>query len=110
MRINRIVDAGLRTCALASATVGTLTAIGLGLAGAATAAPAVPGSAQDVISSLQAQGYSVQVNGTADYPMSACTVTGVTGMSDSNVDAAGRLLDPTKFTTAHVDITCPDDH
>jgi hypothetical protein len=101
MRINRIIH---------TATLGALAAVGLGLAGAATAASAVPGKAQDTISGLQAQGYSVQVNGTADNPMSECTVTGVTGMSDSNVDAAGRLLDPTKFTTAHVDISCPDDH
>jgi hypothetical protein len=110
MRINRITQTGLRTWALTTATAGTLAAVGLGLAGAAAAASTTSGNAQDTISSLQAQGYSVQVNGTADNPMSECTVTGVTGLSDSNVDAAGRLLDPTRFTTAHVDISCPDDH
>jgi hypothetical protein len=110
MRINRIVYTGLNSCALSTATVGALAAVGLVLAGAATAASTVDGSAQDTISSLQAEGYSVQVNGTANDPMTECTVTGVTGLSDSNVDAAGRLLDPTKFTTAHVDISCPDVH
>ncbi|MDT5339225.1 MAG: hypothetical protein QOD90_4730 [Mycobacterium sp.] len=110
MRINEVIHTGLTSCVFKTATVGALAAAGLALAGAATAASTVYGNAQDTISGLQAQGYSVQVNGTADDPMTECTVTGVTGLSDSNVDAAGRLLDPTKFTTAHVDITCPDVH
>ena len=77
MRLNRITHTGLRTWALTTATAGTLAAAGLGLAGAAAAASTASGNAQDTISSLQAQGYSVQLDGMADNPMSECTVTGV---------------------------------
>ena len=43
-------------------------------------------------------GYSVQINGTVSGPLSQCIATGVHGLSNS---------DPTVFTTAYVDISCP---
>jgi hypothetical protein len=46
----------------------------LGLAGAAGAAPSGFGNAQDTVNALQAQGYNVQLNGAAVYPLSSCKV------------------------------------
>ena len=43
-------------------------------------------------------GYAVQINGRVSGPLSQCIVTGVHGLSNS---------DPTVFTTAYVDISCP---
>ncbi len=43
-------------------------------------------------------GYNVQLNGTVSGPLSQCIATGVHGVADSN---------PTVFTTAYVDVSCP---
>lgn len=79
---------------------GALAATALGLAGAAAAASTGGSSAADTVSSLQAQGYNVQLNGSATAPLSQCAVTGVHG------DSPGRI-DSTQFTTVYVDISCP---
>ena len=50
-------------------------------------------------------GYAVQINGTVSGPLSQCIVTGVHGLSNS--DQSGHRIDPTVFTTAYVDISCP---
>jgi hypothetical protein len=89
-------------CVVAVATVG--------LAGAAAAAPANSfpsyGNAQDTINALKAQGYNVQLNGAAVYPLSGCKVTGVEGLSNSNINSAGAKIDQTQLTTVYVDISC----
>ena len=64
---------------ITAATVGALAATALGLAGAAAAAPTGGSSASDTVSSLQAQGYNVQLNGSVTAPLSQCIVTGVNG-------------------------------
>ena len=74
---------------------GVLAAIAVSLAGAAAAAP-VGGRADDAINTLQSQGYSVQINGAATAPMSACTVTNV-----------AELAGTEPVGTAYVDIACP---
>ena len=51
------------------------------------------GSAPDVISQLQSQGYQVQLNGQPNGALSQCTVTGVHPSSP----------------TAYVDLDCPGD-
>ncbi len=79
---------------------GALAATALGLAGAAAAMP-TGSSAADTVSSLQAQGYNVQLNGPATAPLSQCAVTGTHG------DSPGRI-DSTQFTTVYVDISCPN--
>jgi hypothetical protein len=89
--------------------IGVLLAASLGSPAAALAAPGGPGgfgNAQDTINALQAQGFNVQLNGAAVYPLSGCKVTGIEGMHDSNVDSNGSIIDPTKFTTVYVDISC----
>jgi hypothetical protein len=90
-------------------TVTILAAAALGPSNAAAAAPSGPGgfgNAQDTINSLQAQGFNVQLNGAAVYPLSGCKVTGIEGLHDSNVNSAGAIIDPTEFTTVYVDISC----
>ncbi|BBZ28925.1 hypothetical protein MMAD_32200 [Mycolicibacterium madagascariense] len=110
MRHTNFARVGIRTCAITTTIIGTLAAVGLGLASTATAASTDTGNAQDTISSLHTQGFDVRINGSADDPISECTVTDVHGMSDSNVDSSGQLIDDTHFTTVYVDISCPDDH
>jgi hypothetical protein len=90
----------MKTIITTAAIVGALTATALGSAGAAAAAPMGGGSASDAVSSLQAQGYSVQLNGSVTAPLSECTVTGVHG------DSAGPV-DPTRLNTVYVDVSCP---
>jgi hypothetical protein len=79
---------------------GALAATALGLAGAAAAAP-TGSSAADTVTSLQAEGYNVQLNGSATAPLSQCAVTGVHGDSLGGIDS-------TQFTTVYVDIYCPN--
>jgi hypothetical protein len=86
---------------ITATTVGALAAAALGLAGAAAAAPSGGSSAGDTVKNLQAQGYNVQLNGSATAPLSQCIVTGVHG------EPAGRI-DPTQFTTVYVDVNCPN--
>ena len=85
---------------ITTATVGILAATALGLAGAAAAAPLEGASAADTIKSLQDQGYSVQINGLANAPLSKCRVTGVHGLS-------GTMVGSAEFDTVYVDISCP---
>jgi hypothetical protein len=83
-----------------------LTATTLGLASPAAAAPSGLGNAQDTINALQNQGFNVILNGAAVYPLSTCKVTGIEGLNSSNIDASGQRIDPTKFDTVYVDISC----
>jgi hypothetical protein len=90
----------MKNFAIAAGAAGVLAAAALGLAGVAAAAPTGPGSAGDVVNSLQAQGYSVQFNGAMTAPLSDCLVTGV----HPTVSGAAN---PTQLTTVYVDISCP---
>ena len=89
----------MKKFAITTSIFGALAATALGLAGAAAAVP-TGSSAAETVSSLQAQGYNVQLNGSATAPLSQCAVTGVHG------DSPGRI-DSTQFTTVYVDIACP---
>ena len=86
-----------------TATVGALGAGALGLAGMANAAAVTPygNTAAATIQNLQAQGYNVQINGSAAVPLSRCAVTGVEGLGSGQPD-------PTRSNTVYVDIDCPD--
>ena len=88
----------MKTFAVTAATVGALAATALGLAGAAAAAPLGGSSASDAVSSLQAQGYNVVLNGSVTAPLSECTVTDVHG---------DFPVDPTRLNTVYVDVSCP---
>jgi len=89
---------------ITTATVGILAATAVGLAGAAAAAPLGGSNAADTVNTLKAQGFSVQLNGTANVPLSRCTATGVNGLPDAH--KAGQI--ETQSTTVYVDISCPD--
>jgi hypothetical protein len=82
------------------------------LAFAATAQAATLGgsSADTAINDLQARGYNVQLNlnGTRDVPVSACTVTGVHGLP--NNAPVGATAPATGLTTVDVDVVCPPDN
>jgi hypothetical protein len=89
--------------------IAILAAVGLtavGSVGAAVAAPSGFGNAQDTVNALQSQGFNVVLNGAAVYPLSSCKVTGIEGLNSSNVDSSGQRIDPTKFDTVYVDISC----
>jgi hypothetical protein len=90
------------TLGLTFAAATTFTAATLGLAGIAAAAPTGGGNAADAVSTLQAQGYSVQINGSALTPLSECIATGVHGVPNS-VDSSAQH----SFTTVYVDVSCP---
>jgi hypothetical protein len=96
------------TPAIAAATAGAWAVAALGLASPAGAVdgPGGYGNAQDTINALQAQGFNVQLNGAAVYPLSGCKVTGIEGMHNDNINSAGAIIDPTKSTTVWVDISC----
>jgi hypothetical protein len=83
---------------IAIAVAGILTAGSLAVAPTAAAAPTGGSNAADTVKTLRDMGYDVQLNGTVSGPLSQCITTGVHGVADSN---------PTAFTTAYVDISCP---
>jgi hypothetical protein len=84
------VTAGI-LCALATTAIGH--------ASVAVATPTGGSSAGDVVKLLEAQGYSVQINGSVTVPLSQCLVTGIHG------DTVKK--DPTQFSTVYVDVSCP---
>jgi hypothetical protein len=96
------------TPAIAAATAGAWAVAALGLASPAGAVGGFGGygNAQDTVNALQAQGFNVQLNGAAVYPLSWCKVTGIEGMRNDNVDSSGAIIDRTKLTTVYVDILC----
>jgi len=99
----------LKTFILAVACVGAATTTTLGLSDTAAAAPSGFsnfGNAQDTVNALQAKGYNIILNGASVYPLSSCKVIGVEGLNNSNIDSAGSRIDPTKFDTVYVDISC----
>jgi hypothetical protein len=74
--------------AIIAATSGVLALTALGLASQAAAVPTGAGSAADTVKSLQADGYTVQINGATTSPLSECTVTAVHPGSTVYVDIA----------------------
>jgi hypothetical protein len=96
----------MRGLAIGAATFGMLAAATLGLAGAAGAAPTGGSNAADAVNQLRAEGYSVQINGDQNAPLSECTVTGVSGLSGTN--STGQAVVP-MGSTVFVGVACNDD-
>jgi hypothetical protein len=79
--------------------------IGLGAissAGVVSAAPSGVGNAQDTVNALEADGYTVQLNGNPVGPLSMCSVTGVHGLPN-DPPVSGQ---PLRLTTVYVDLDC----
>ena len=99
----------MRTFTIAAAGIGTFAVTALGIASEAAAAPSGFsnfGNAQDTVNALQAKGYNVQINGAIVVPLSGCKVIGVEGLDNDNIDSTGARIDPMKFDTVYVDISC----
>ena len=80
----------MKKLGIGTALVGGLATAVIGLAAPAVAAPSGPGSAQDTISELQAQGYKVIVNRVGTTPLDQATVVSVRpGQTYAGVDATG---------------------
>jgi hypothetical protein len=95
-----------RTTLFAAAIV---TAAALASAGVATAAPSGPSRAEDVVRTLQADGYNVIVNRVGTGQLSSCTVRSVQpGQTYSTTDSRGGSSPAvTVFAkTMHVDLAC----
>jgi hypothetical protein len=78
-----------------------LGAAALGLAGTAAAFPNA-GTAEDVVDSLEAEGYNVQVNGLVQVPLKQCAVTDVHPTLDDSATLQDKM-----HTMVFVDVSCP---
>lgn len=99
----------MRNFSFIVAAATAFSAVAVGLAGTATAAPTGGGNAADTVTELRSEGYSVQINGSVTDPLSTCVTTGVHGVP-STADASSPHSGPVPFTTVDVDVSCPDDH
>ena len=92
----------------ATVLTGGLTAVFLGLAAPAIAAPTGPGNAQQTINELQADGYNVIVNRVGTTPLEQATVVAVRpGQTYSRTDSGtpGDSLETTVTgKTIYVDV------
>jgi hypothetical protein len=103
----------MKKLGLATLTAGALTAGSLafvGLAAPAMAAPSGAGSAQDTISSLEAEGYDVIVNRLSEAPLDEANVVSVgrgQSFTHSVTGANGdddKLYGPVTRTTVYVNV------
>ncbi len=74
--------------AISAVATGVLTLGALVFAAEAVAVPSGVGSAADTVKSLEAEGYTVQVNGAVNRSLSECSVTAVHPGSTVYVDIA----------------------
>jgi hypothetical protein len=86
--------------------IGAAAIAAMGLAPVAAATPTGGWPATETVDWLQEQGYTVHLNSSPNGPLSQCITTGVHGLRDSNIDAHGRQLDPTRHTAVYVDVAC----
>jgi hypothetical protein len=95
---------------IAAAMVSGVTAAIVGLAAPAGAAPSGPGSAQQTINELQAQGYTVIVNRIGAAPLDQASVVAVRhgqtfSRTDTGVPGAGNDISTTVTDkTVYVDV------
>lgn len=76
----------------------------LGFAPAAAAVPLEGGQADVVVSTLQARGFDVQVNGAVSNGLSRCTVTSINGLRGT--EAGGEPINRDVVTTVFVSVDC----
>jgi hypothetical protein len=91
---------------------GAMAAAALGFAGAATAAPSGPGTAEQTVRQLQAEGLTVIVNKIGTAPLGQCTVDSVRpGQTFARMDsgapgAMDDIVTTVTATTVYVDVSC----
>jgi hypothetical protein len=93
----------------ATLTAGGMTAVTLGLAHLAGAAPTGPSQVEQTVKTLQASGYHVIVNRSGAAPLASCTVSSVRqGQEHSTVDSRGGSSPVTTVIskTVYLDVTC----
>jgi hypothetical protein len=93
---------------LAAAGLAAATALALGLASPALAAPSDVGSAQDTVNSPEASGFRVILNQVGNAPLDQCTVTAVRRAQDitQRVSESGfraGSFEVVLYTTVYVD-------
>jgi hypothetical protein len=90
----------MKRVTLGAALFGVVAGAAVALAGPASAAPLGGSSADNVVQTLQARGYTVQINGAQVAPLDRCTATDVDGL-DGPAPAG---------STVYVTIDCPNDY
>ena len=69
------------------------------------------GPASTAVQELQSAGYNVSINwleGHPNVPLSECKVTSISGLRVTMQADGMTLMEPARFDTAYVDITCPN--
>jgi hypothetical protein len=100
----------MKKMTIATAVVSGLAAAIIGLAAPVAAAPTVPGNAQQTITALQGQGYTVIVNRIGSTPLAQATVVAVRpgqtySRTDSGAPGAGNdLVTTVTNKTVYVDV------
>ena len=89
--------------AFAALVAPALTAVAVGLAGAAAAEAPSMSSAADAITQLKEQGHEVIVNKTGNAPLDQCTV--IATRQDRHEHHGGPQSD--RYNTVYVDAFCP---
>ena len=93
----------------AALTAGGMTAVTLGLADIASAAPAGPSQVEQTVRTLEASGYNVIVNRSGSAPLETCSVSAVRqGQEHSTVDSRGGSSPATTVLskTVYLDVSC----
>ena len=97
---------------------GTVTAVLIASAAALDSAgyaaadtPTGSSNAADIVSHLQAEGYTVQFNMPSDQQLSQCTVSGISGLTVTMTDAGlmAMMAPVGSRGTAYVTLNCPTD-
>jgi hypothetical protein len=91
----------MKTFIITPLAVVALGAAALGLASTAMAVPNA-GTAADVVDSLKAEGYNVQINGSTPVPLSRCAATDVHPSLDESATPEQK-----QNTRVFVDVSCP---
>jgi hypothetical protein len=101
-----------KSFAAVAISAAALASAALVLAGVANAAPAGPGSVDQTVSQLQADGYQVIVNKVGTAPLSNCAISAVRpGQTYSRTDSGAPgahddLITTVTGKTAYVDVAC----
>jgi hypothetical protein len=93
----------MKTLIITTGAAGIIAATAFGSA-PASAVPLEGGQADVVISTLQARGFDVQVNGTVPNGLSRCTVTSINGLRGT--EAGGEPINRDVVTTVFVSVDC----